>query len=419
MPIMSRIAHGRIILDVCAMRRTMACGYYTRIETMICTFPTPPINLIPSALPVERGDMQQTTLPDGRIRLSYSYRGPDGSSKVKATLPAYTRIADIIKAKAELVQKAEKRSLKYQVTNFEDAVNVVVKQNHGAGMAWIYARVRRELAGPMDGSFVLRYNRYIDKLQDEKKTINTIANHKSVIQRVLNTAWKRRLIDDIPIRDFGIRRKFRDRVLTPFERGRLQNVMEWWVSHLYWSVRLAESRPIRGLSDLWNLTRDNLCLFGPGAPYIQWRARKTGLPTHIPLRDLPDVVEYLRFGIPADCPYLFPRLEGEIKSVFDFSGMSRARWFKVGDPRHHFDTLKSLALISDFHFHDFKRAATTSMLDSGYTAEDLLDLRLYATRDMIDRCYKKRDAMSVLCKIGGISVVPDVVPESEMIRNAS
>lgn len=376
---------------------------------MICASPTPATNFLPGVLPVDRGDMQQETLPDGRIKLIYSYRGPNGPSKVKATLPRDIRIADIIKAKAALVEKAERRSLKTQDELFEDAVDIVMKYNNGAGMEWVYNRIKKDMAGPMDASMVTRFARYIDTLIDEKKSLNTIANHKSAIQRVLNVAYQRSMIDQIPIRDFSIKREFRDRVLTADERLSLENVMVRCKSHLYWSIKFAEKRPIRGLSDLWNLKRENLILFGEGSPYIKFYAQKTDLHTILPLVDIPEIVEYLKNALPEDCPYLFPRLDGEIESVFDFSGMKKSAWYKMGDPRSHFATLLRNAKIKDFHFHDFKRIATTAMLDSRvFTADELIDLGIYASRDMIDRCYKKRDAMTVLRRI---SVVPNVVPD--------
>lgn len=368
--------------------------------------------------------MRQQRLPDGRIRLVYDYRGPTGTRHIKATLPAGSRIAEIIKAKAELVLKAERRSLKTQGALFEAVVDLVVRKNNGAGMSWVYDRVKEELAGPMDDTFCDRYNRYIDKLMDEKKSVNTISNHKSVVRRVLNCAWKRKMIDNMPVRDFEIELKFRKRVLTLDERNRLERVMRNPVpkdspetkppSYLYWSIRLAEQRPIRGLSDLWNLTRENLVLFGEGAPYIRFTAQKTGLETTVPLSDLPDVVEYLQHGIPLDCPYLFPRLEGGIDSVENLNAMSRAHWSKIGDPKNHFHELLVLAEIDDFHFHDFKRMATTDMLDGGYTAEELIDLGMYSSRKMIDLCYKKRDAMRVLRRL---SVDPVWTPEQKKASN--
>lgn len=354
--------------------------------------------------------MQEITKPDGSKQLVYSYRIGKESHKVKTTLPNNISIADKIKAKAALVEKAEKRSLKSQVALFEDACDIVTGLNNGAGMKWVYDRVKKDLSGPMDMSFVPRYNQYVDMLHEEEKSQNTISNHKSVIQRVLNVAWKRRMIDDIPVRDFGIKREFRDRVLSKGERQKLENVMLQQKHFLYWSIRMSECRPIRSHSDLWQLKTTDLVLFGEGAPYLSFKANKTGLPTICPLSDMPEMLEYLTHGIPDGCPWLFPRLEGTIDSVYDFEGMRKCQWSSMGDPRWFFDQLKTDAEITDFHYHDFKRIATTFMLDNGYTAEDLLDLRFYATREMIDRCYKKRDAMSVLRRI---SVVPEVVSEEQ------
>jgi hypothetical protein len=211
------------------------------------------------------------------------------------------------------------------------------------------------------------------------------------------------MIDNLPVRDFGIRRTFRDRVLTADERQRLENVMIQCGSHLYWSIRFAERRPIRSHSDLWQLTRENLILFGEGAPYIRFDQGKTGLYTILPLVDMPDMVEYFRSVLPTDSAYLFPRID-------------EGAWSHMGDPRWHFATLLRRAGIRDFHFHDFKRIATTFMIDNGYSADELIDLGIYASRDMIDRCYKKRDAMTVLRRL---SVVPGVVPPSKMVANGN
>jgi Phage integrase family. len=116
-------------------------------------------------------------------------------------------------------------------------------------------------------------------------------------------------------------------------------------------------------------------------------------------------VEYLNNALPNDCPYLFPHLTGDIESIHDFAGMKRSKWSIMGNPRKHFSWLLKRAGIEDFHFHDLKRMATTFMIENGYSADDLLDLGMYATRDMIDRCYKKRDALQVLRRI---SVAPEV-----------
>jgi integrase len=352
--------------------------------------------------PTEPRGIQAILLSDGRTRLKHCYRGPNGPSNVKVTIPAGLTIAERVRAEAALIVKAESRSLKSQCAKFEDAVDAALLENHGAGMPWVYDRVRRELAGPMDRTFQQRFNRYIDRLRDEGKSENTIANHKAVVQRVLNTAWKRHDIETIPVRDFGIRHSFRDRVLSPAERQRLEEVMLKCQSYLYWSIRLAEVRPIRSRSDLWNLTKENLILVGDGAPYIHFTAKKTAnrervLKPWVPLKEHPEIVEYLMHGIPDDCPLLFPHLEGEIASVYDFEGMKKCKWSPMGDPNHYFRSLLENAKICDFHFHDFKRMATTYMIDDeGYSADEILALEFYATRAMIDKCYKKRDAMRVL-----------------------
>ena len=374
-------------------------------------------NYIPDGtLPIDEwGDMKQYRLPDGRIRLKYSYRGPAGPTKIKKTLSADTRVAEIVKEKGKLVETAERRSLKFSITRFEDIVDIVLRQNAGAGMRWVYERIRRELAGPVDTSFQVRYNRYVDLLESEEKALNTVSNHKGAIQRCLRTAFKRRMIDDIPVRDFGIRREFRDMVLTGDQRQALENVMIKNASHLYWSIRLAEVRPIRGRSDLWNLRKENYVRFGEGSPYLRLSARKTGLETTVPIADLPEVVEYLDRALPASCTLLFPRLNGAFTDVRDFDGMRRSSWYPMGNPRRHFGRLCRQANIVGFHFHDFKRLATTNMLENGYSAEDLMDLGFYASREMIDRCYKKRDAMTVLRRI---SVGPVVVPERMNLKEA-
>lgn len=392
---------------------------------MICTSPTPSANFITGVLPVDRGDMREKLLPDGRKQYIYDYRGPNGPNHVKGILnnPNPT-IAEITRFKTALIEKAENRSLKSQGTRFEDAVDITVKKNKGAGMIWVYNRIKRDLAGPMDLSFIGRYDLYIETLEEEEKSDNTISNHKSAIQTTLNTAFKKRMINDIPVRDFGIKRRFRDRVLDKLERQNLENTMLTQKHFLYWSVRLAEVRPIRSRSDLWHLTRDNLKLVGDGAPYIHFTAKKTDnrervLKPKVPLIEHPEILEYLKNGIPDDCPLLFPRILGWVDSVSDFESMRNSRWEPMGDPGYHFRALLEDANISDFHFHDFKRMATTYMIDDeGYSADDLLALEFYSTRAMIDKCYKKRDAMKVLRRHNSsISVGPNVVPEVKNVVN--
>lgn len=362
-----------------------------------------------------QSDMLEKTNPDGSITYIYKYRNKAKGGQpctIRTTVHPGATIVEMVRAKAELIDRAEERSSLKVCALFEDVVKTVVKENAGAGMIWIYDRIKKDLSGPIDETFAGRYHSYIDKLSiDEKKSINTISNHKSCIQRVLNTAWRRGLIQDVPVRDFEIRRKFRDRVLSREERLRLENEMIKSKSTLYWSVRMAEKRPIRGQSDLWELTTDNLVLFGEHAPYISFNATKTELPTICPLADIPEIRDYILHGRPEGCKYLFPCHIGEISSVFDLESLNKTSWEPMGvTGRYEFEALRGAAKISDFHFHDFKHMATTDMLNNGYTAEDLLDLRFYASRNMIDKCYKKRDAFQVLKRHNSVahSVAPSV-----------
>lgn len=177
-----------------------------------------------------------------------------------------------------------------------------------ASKQWTYNRIRRELAGIIGTAWVQKYNRYLDTLQAEGKAVNTISNHMAAIHHVLNVAYKRRMIDDKPIREAEIKRVYRKRVLSEDERKRLENVMLECKSHLYWSVRFSELRPIRK-NDLWSLTRENLILFGDVPPHIRFRAQKTSNRTEtetcLPLADLPEMLSYFH-SLPAGCPWLFP-----------------------------------------------------------------------------------------------------------------
>lgn len=375
-------------------------------------------NLKTGALPVtkERGTgMRQHILPDGRIRLIYDYWGPHGSRKVSKVLRHGATIEDVVAAEIELIRRKSARSLtSTDKCKFQDVVDLVLRQNNGAGMQWIYDRLKRDLAGVINNGWVQRYNRYIDALRGEGKAKNTIANHRACIMRCLNTAWKKSLINEIPIRDIDVRREFRDRVLTETERDRLETQMRKMVSPLYWSIRMMEARPIRK-RDLWGLRRENLVLVGDCAPYIQTRAQKTAKSrigtAIIPLGDLPEIVSYLTRAVPENCPYLFPRLIADAGSVIDFAAYKHGKWMQMIEPRRHFDLLLEAAGITDFHLHDLKRMATIFMLDHGYTSEDLLNLGFYASRMMIDKCYGKRSAMEILRKISGES---DIVLSSSL-----
>jgi integrase len=165
-------------------------------------------------------------------------------------------------------------------------------------------------------------------------------------------------------------------------------------SHLYWSVWFAERRPIRGRSDLWKLTNENLVLFGPNAPYIRFRAQKTAKrkarDTFLPLGDLPEIIEYFAHGRPVGCNYLFPRVEC-------------GAGVQMGNPRRHWTYICSRAGVEDLHFHDLKHVAITYMLDNGYSARDLQNLGIQFSEKMINNVYYNYGADKVLSRVNGIN----------------
>jgi hypothetical protein len=356
---------------------------------------------ISEVLPVKGEDMKTIFLPNGRTLIRHDYRKGRTPTHAQITVPSQ-KTADIVIAKYELLKRCEVQLSKSSGIMFETLVDAVVKKNNGAGMPWVYNAIRQRFSGcPVNASFVHEFQAYIANMEDDDRSLNTIANHKSAIQRTLNYAYQRGIIDVIPIRTYDITRSFRDRVWsTDEERLRFFNTLRGNCSHLYWSMVLLERRPIRAHSDLWRLTNENLVLIGPGAPYLRYRAKKTGnrvsRDTHIPLHGLDDVIDYLRFGRPTHCPLLFPRLEGPIRDVGNFNDWQQCAWYPMGKPKRHFTTMCERADIVDLHIHDFKHIAMTSMIDEGYSIEKIMALGIQFDERMIRNVYWHKNATKVL-----------------------
>ena len=325
--------------------------------------------------------MRQIVLRDaaGKVRgrkLVYDYRGTSGTSqKVSLTLKADATIRDISLAQTELIRRAENRSLKKSTskTKFEDVCELAKKGKCHSTLS-IIKTVQKELAGVIGPAWVQRYHRYIDRISDGM-AVNSISNHKATIAGALNLAYRRSLIDENPLRDVEIKRVYRTRVLSVEERKRLINIMVATNSRLYWPFRFSEARPIRK-SDLFNLTRDNLVLFGdyPHLRFYQQKTEKrTNRETTIPLADLPEILSYLK-SLPSDFSRLFP----------------------MRDFFHQWSGLLKAADVRDFHWHDLKRIATTAMLAAGYTVDELIKLGIYASFQMIQKCYNGTQAEDIL-----------------------
>lgn len=343
-------------------------------------------------------------LDDGRTEIKHYYRLPDGTAThVKKTINTQLQ-KEIFKAKAELIERVERCSLKDACCKWEELVDAVVRKNDGAGMPWVYNQVKEGLKGYVDDSFVKRYNRYLDKLEIDGKSTNTISNHKSAIRRTLNYAYETGRIDQIPIRKFDIEQKFRDRVWnTTEERLRFFNTLQKEESHLLHAVTLLELRPIRAASDLFRLTDENLVYIN-GLPVLRYYAKKTerstkseGKLTHIPLYTksgevFSEIVDYIHHGRPKDCHLLYPRITGNT-------------WEQMGDPKKHWKTMCRKADIKDFHIHDLKHIATTNMIEEGWSIEQLLGMGCQFSEKMIKKVYWKQNAEKALA--------PDVLSDKQ------
>jgi integrase len=291
--------------------------------------------------------------------------------------------------------------------SFSTLLKRTLRKNNGAGMPSVYAVLERELGKwPVDEGFQLHFDRFIDKLAEVGRAQNTIANYQSVVQKILNDAKDKRMISTIPIASFDIRREYRDRVWTPEERERLYRTLKAYRSHLFWSVYFSEKNPIRGRSDLWHLTRDDLVLKGMFAPYVRFRPQKTSKvkPRDTYLPEIDDALlnywDWLKVMFP-DCPYLFPRV---------FIRFKKYCWAPMGEPDKHWSYICGKAKVADFHFHDLKHVAISWMVharnedgSTRYTLQDLKDLGIQYSDEAI-AVYLNLDAECVLSRLRGPKV---------------
>lgn len=370
----------------------------------------PSYSLPPSALPGNRREdfMGIKLLDDGRTEIIHYYRRPDGTATHRKKTIASQKQSDVIKAKMELIEECERCSLKNQEALFEELVDAVLRINDGAGMPWIYSQVRAALKGSVDDKFPKRYMRYVERLESEGKSLNTVSNHKAVIRRVLRHGYNSGVLKEMPIRKFDVEHSFRKRIWnTDEERLRLFNTLEKEKSHIYWACILLERRPIRAVSDLFRLTDDHF-VRNNGLPYLRFLAKKTSKKTkenketHIPLYTLKgevfeDLVEYFDHGRPQGCRYLFPRLEGEYSGVYDFEAMRKCNWYPMGNPKKHWNTMCKKAEIVNLHIHDLKHIATSNMIEKeGWSIERLLGMGCQFSREMVEEVYWKKNAQSAM-----------------------
>lgn len=339
------------------------------------------------------GDHMRKILKDGRVLVDVSFRNSDN-------VPTHLQ-------RTVAVQEADRteRELRSRSLKFRDLIALTLRENNGAGMIHLYKRIEKDLGHELvdsDGYFADLVEDYLADKEDEGLATNTLANYASVIMRVLNRAKRKRQYQHIVLPELHYSRIFRNRVRTQDEIDRMDKVMDQIHSHLKPSIHFAERNPIRGRSDLWNLTRDNLILSSQFPPHIEFTAQKTSKkkPRATYLVELDDFdlqyFDWVKTTFP-DCPFLFPGFEQN-----RFKGW---RWWKMGNPRRHFSYICDKANVADFHFHDLKHEAITYMLhvrDSEgklkYSVQDLKDLGIQFSDKAIS-VYLNLDAEYVLDRL--------------------
>lgn len=360
---------------------------------------------------------------DGTTTLIHRYRrnGKEGGTTKRRTIPTQDHRQIAIEW-GRLISEVEGPNDGGSLTSatFSECIDHCTRINGGAGMASVYKRLKEALGKQrIADTFPHHFYRYLAELKTKGYAENTISNYKSATQTALKRARAAGLIKDIPIHDFEVRRTFRSRVWTADERTRIFDQLDKSET-LYWMIRFMEKNPIRK-SDIVRLTRNNLVLVGPHAPYIRYQPRKTerSRPKPAILReidaDMLDFWESIAKAFP-DCPYLFPRIihNRRAKSV---------RWAFQGNFRGAFEAICRLAEVHDFHIHDLKHVSITYMLTrtnslgvSVYSRNSLKKLGIQHSDRSID-VYDESGAWDELNRIKqAISVSHDTEGKSQKAR---
>lgn len=354
----------------------------------------PGSNLMPDILPEKGDDMKITQKgrdpKTGKMKYFIDFPVWDAVKKQGRHVHRIAHGSRDLAIKIAEIEQLSGSSLKSPM--FSECIEHTLRDNNGAGMKSVYAIIGLELGKyRVDRNFIFRYQTLIDDLKAAGKAVNTISNYKSCIQHILKKSWMDHLLNEIPIRDFAIERRFRSRLWSQDERTRIFNQLTE-DDNLFWMLHFAERNPIRKM-DLINLTRENLVLVGEHAPYIRFQPKKTA--RHCPkpciLVDLDGSI-LARFNdllkrFPA-CPYLFP-------AIYKNKRLKTERWKYQGNPKKLFARVCEDAEVSDFHFHDLKHVAITHMLKAGISRDALKKRGIQMSDRSID-VYDESDAFDTL-----------------------
>lgn len=288
-----------------------------------------------------------------------------------------------------------KNSLNGNFSTIGDLVKFYVGQKGYGGMKTQIETLHRELGSISIMEFEFRFARYLSlKISEPSARTGKVLKNSS-INRFVQTArmifgfaakGENRSITGItqnPLHGYSLREEeSRDRVLTNGERFRLYRALIELKSYLLMPVYFSLRNPIRR-GDLFRLTKENLDL---SRPWIHFYAAKTmkrkKRETVLPFLDS-RLIEYFR-SIPAECRYLFP-----MRKTKD------GKYLKIGEIKKHWAKVLEKARIEDFHWHDLKHCAVTSVLDGGLPVLNLKTLGIQFNEKMVERYYH-HDSMKVV-----------------------
>jgi integrase len=271
-------------------------------------------------------------------------------------------------------------------------------------MVTIFGVLRRDLGNVTIQELPDRFDRFLQlmrttnvKYTDHPPSEVTINRYIGCARTVCRYAAKMAAVTGVrgnPLSGFSCTtEQGRDRIWTTEEKERIFRTMTELGSYLYWPVYFCQWNPIRR-GDLFKLTRDNLDRQNKRIHFYPSKTRgKVNRETYLPFIDTA-LWGYFD-SLPADCPYLFPKLHED------------GTWEQVRDPDTHWHTVLARtevqddggkvvqAAVSDLHFHDVSKHVPISwMMDNGYSEVDIKALGIQYTHEMVMR-YAHRDASAV------------------------
>ncbi len=174
----------------------------------------------------------------------------------------------------------------------------------------------------------------------------------------------------------------RDRFLSHVESTALLNAISMSAPHLLPVTQFALQVPCRK-AELVSMTRADLDLFHNAIRVHNGTTKnEAGAWKPIP----PNMVPYFR-SIPADCPYLFYRME-------------RGQYAPLGDFKRSWATAKRIAGIQNLRFHDTRHISATALVDAGTPERAVMDIAGWRT-NMLSTYYSSSSKKALsLVKFG-------------------